>query len=298
MSERPAVRSGVVQCRRDADGDERRYWNELNPELLALIFKRLPADELARTMSFVCRGWRDAVAGTYCWSEIDVEEWCRRVNRVDDIDVGVVKLVALSRGSVRRLSAYRIGNWGFSFTAVSGDHLKVLQIPMSDVNDLTLQKYSSFLRALTTLDISYCRRITSKGIEILGKCCMSLANLRRNMSPPQYESTPDNGVAAKINEYEALAVASTMFGIRELEMSFGRFSDYGLHAILTNCKELCSLDIRGCWNVQLEGNVGTRCDALKSFKDAFYDPCDPYELCHVSSDECNEDSADGVDQVI
>ncbi|KAK8946185.1 hypothetical protein KSP40_PGU008403 [Platanthera guangdongensis] len=119
MSERTAVRSGGGQCRRVSDGDERRYWNELNPEVLALIFKRLPPDELARTMSFVCRGWRDVVAGTYCWSEIDVEEWCRRVNRVDDIDVGVVKLVALSRGSVRRLSAYRIGNWGFSFTAVS-----------------------------------------------------------------------------------------------------------------------------------------------------------------------------------
>ncbi|KAL0916272.1 hypothetical protein M5K25_013767 [Dendrobium thyrsiflorum] len=248
---------------RAADGDEWRYWEGLNHELLALIFTRIPADELVRTVPLVCRGWREAVVGPYCWSDIHIEDWCRRVDRPHVIDFAVRKLVRRSRHSLRRLCAYRIGNWGFSLTAHFGNHLSVLQIPMSEINDLTIQKSSGSLTALAVLDISYCKNITSKGIETLGKNCRSLVNLRRNMTPPEYESTQDNGVAAKINEDEALAIANTMLGIEQLELAYGRFSDHGLDAILSNCRALSSLDINGCWNVKLDGDVGIKCDSLK-----------------------------------
>ncbi|XP_020701676.1 F-box protein FBW2-like [Dendrobium catenatum] len=271
-------------------GDEWRYWEGLNHEVLALIFTRIPADELARTVPLVCRGWREAVLGPYCWSDIDIEEWCRRVDRPDVIDFAVRKLVRRSRNTLRRLCAYRIGNWGFSLTAYFGNHLRVLQIPMSEINDLTIQKSSGTLTALAVLDISYCKNITSKGILTLGKNCTSLVNLRRNMTPPEYESTQDNGVAAKINEDEALAIANTMEGIEQLELAFGRFSDHGLDAILSNCRALSSLDINGCWNVKLDGGVGMKCDALKFFKDPFYDS---YELYPSScEDDCDDDDLD------
>lgn len=92
-------------------------WEGLNPEILALIFVRIPADELCRAVPFVCRCWREAVAGPYCWADVDVERWCRRCNNSDVIDTAVRKLVRRSRGTLRSLSAYKLGDPAFSFAA-------------------------------------------------------------------------------------------------------------------------------------------------------------------------------------
>ncbi|KAH0459626.1 hypothetical protein IEQ34_012440 [Dendrobium chrysotoxum] len=54
-----------------------------------------------------------------CWSEVDIEEWYRRVDRANVIDLAVRRFVRRSCHTLRRLSAYLIGNWGFSLTAYS-----------------------------------------------------------------------------------------------------------------------------------------------------------------------------------
>ncbi|XP_020679922.1 F-box protein FBW2-like [Dendrobium catenatum] len=239
--------------RRGIDDDNWRDWEGLNHDILALIFKNISSDEMARTISFVCKSWHKAVESPCCWTEINVEEWCHHVNHPDVIDAVVRKLVCRSRYTLRRLSAYRIQNWGFSLTASFGINLNVLEIPMSEVNDLVIKKYSGSLTSLTTLDISYCNYITYKGIEILGNNCTSLINLKRNLTPAEFESTQNNEEAAKVNEREALAIANTMFGLEQLELAFGRFSDYGLDAILSNCKALSFLDLSGCQYVKLKG---------------------------------------------
>ena len=107
--------SGVARV--EAGENRRRWWEGMSPEVLALIFSRLSADELLRAVPFVCKSWREAVAGPYCWSEIEIEAWCRRVNRTDVIDFAVRKLVRRSGGTLRRLSAYRIGDSGFAYAA-------------------------------------------------------------------------------------------------------------------------------------------------------------------------------------
>ncbi|PKU60451.1 F-box protein FBW2 [Dendrobium catenatum] len=226
--------------------DNWRDWERLNHDILALIFKKIPSDEMARTISFICKSWQEVVAGPCCWTEINIEEWCRRVNHPDVIDAIVGNLVRRSRYMLRRLSAYRIQNWGFSLTASFGTNLNVLEIPMSEVNDSAIKKYSRSLTSLTTLDISYCNYITYKGIEILGNNCTSLISLKRNLTPVEFESTQNNEGAAQVNEREALAIANTMFELEQLELAYGRFSDYGLDAILSNCKALSFLDLSGC----------------------------------------------------
>lgn len=145
----------------------------------------------------------------------------------------------------------------------------MLQIPASKVDDTAIEQFSGNLKALQVLDISFCNNITSKGIAIFGENCTSLINLRRKLSDPQFKLTED---ANKIYEGEALAVANTMSGLQKLELTYGRFSDYGLDAILTNCKALSSLDLRGCSHVKLAGSVGLRCYELKSFTDHYFDP--------------------------
>lgn len=158
--------------------------------------------------------------------------------------------------------------------------LNVLQIPMSEVTDEAIEKYAECLPALRVLDISNCLKITSRGIEALGRHCKLLIQLKRNMPPP--EPPQGNNAAAKVVQEEALAVANTMPMLQQLELAYGLFSDPALDAVLEKCPLLRTLDILGCWNVRLEGDIEERCCALESFRE----PWEP---------EYSTDSSSGCD---
>ncbi|XP_042448972.1 F-box protein FBW2-like [Zingiber officinale] len=266
-------------------------WSELTAEVLASIFSLIPTDELARTMSFVCRSWRDVLAEPYCWSIVNLEDWCRRVDRTDVIDFVVRQLVRRSRGTIRRLSVYHLGDSGFVHAA-SCRSLGVLEMPVSFVSDKMVKKHESLLANLTLLDISHCANITAGGIEVLGKNCKGLVDLRRNMAPP--EITHDDDLPSLVDEGEAMAVANSMVGLRHLELSYGRFSDKGLVAILSNCTALAFLEIRGCWCVRLAGDVEPMCQRIETFFDPwenhiFLEDDDSSEdVIEISSDEEDE----------
>lgn len=97
--------------------EDRRRWEELNPEILSLVFTRMAVDEMVRVVPFVCKPWMEVVAGPYCWSDVDVEEWCRRRNDSHAVDMVVKKVVRRSKFTIQRLSVYRMGESGFFFIA-------------------------------------------------------------------------------------------------------------------------------------------------------------------------------------
>lgn len=268
-------------------------WDELSPEILASIFVRIvPPELMVRSVSLVCRNWMETVAGPYCWTEIDLEEWCRRcciANRSHLIDPVVRKIVRQSRSTFRRLSTYRLGDVGFSFAASRARCLKILQIPMSEITDQMVEKHAGALVNLTFLDISYCLKITEKGLKAFGKQCKSLTHLRRNM--PLWE-LPTNFEASDVNDQEALVIAETMQGLQLLHLAFSRSSDTGIDAILTQCKALTHLEIQGCWNVELKGNLEERCEKLVDFRNPWIDEHEDDNLAESSDIDSNEDECD------
>ncbi|KAL8231352.1 hypothetical protein R6Q57_001130 [Mikania cordata] len=264
---------------------EWRIWDGLNPEILALIFVRIkPVDQMVRAVTFVCKGWREVVLGPYFWSEVDLKAWCR--GRIDGLDVDLVvrKLVRRSKYSVERLSVYRMGESAFfhvahwlirvsqgvfglftflhlialKFFLYSGGFLKELQIPTSTITDQMVLKHLTPLPNLRVLDVSYCFRITSKGLAAFGKRCDTLIHLKRNM-PPITDGFPAT------DDSEAKAIADTMPNLYHIELCFGQFGDPGLLEIVTTCKLLTYLDIEGCWNVELNGDVRVMCERLQRF---------------------------------
>ncbi|XP_009626075.1 F-box protein FBW2-like [Nicotiana tomentosiformis] len=258
-------------------------WDELNPEILASIFVRIvPAEVMVRTVALVCRSWMEAVAGPYCWAEIDLENWCRKcciANNFHLIDPLVRKIIRRSRFTFRRLSTYRLGNVGFSFAANCGRCLKILQIPMSEITDQVVEKHAGSLVNLTFLDISYCLNITEKGLKAFGLQCKSLTHLRRNMPPWEL---PTKFEASHVNDHKALIIAENMSGHQRLDLAFNRLSDNGLDAILTQCKALTHLEIQGCWNVELKGNLEERCEKLVDFRSPWIHE---YEDGHAESSD-------------
>lgn len=168
-------------------------------------------------------------------------------------------------------------------------------MPMSKVTDNTVQKHVGFLQSLTVLDISYCLSITHKSIELIGSNCKSLVEFKRNMPPPQPDIThPNNGSGSNVDESEAIAVADTMHRLETLELAYGLFSDLGLDAILTKCLKLHNLDVRGCWNVKLEGDVDGKCGWIPGFKDPWYDQFDYEDEDDSGDDGENSDEDHGA----
>ncbi|CAN6248835.1 unnamed protein product [Urochloa humidicola] len=268
-----------------------RWAEAVSPEILALVLRgRVPADDVARGAERVCRAWRQAAASPDMWGDVDIEAWCRRVNCRARADAAVRRLVARAQGTLRRLSAYRVGDASLACVAASGKLLNVLQIPMSEITDQTVEKHAECLPALKVLDISYCLNITSKGIEAIGQHCKLLVQLKRNMPPP--DPPQGNNTAAKVVEEEALAVANTMPVLEQLQLAYGLFSDLALNAILNKCPRLRTLNILGCWNVRLEGDIEDRCFALESFRE----PWEPeYSTDSSSEDDYEDNNADSDD---
>ncbi|KAI3764228.1 hypothetical protein L2E82_14233 [Cichorium intybus] len=247
--------------------DTCRRWEELNPEILALIFVRIPADEMVRNVPLVCKPWMEAVAGPYCWRDIDVAEWCRRRNEVRAVDLAVRKLVSRSKCTFQRLSTYRLGNPGFIFVANRARCLTVLEMPMSDVTDDTVLNHVKSLPNLRVLDISDCLNITAKGLEAFGNQCKSLVSLKRNN--PWVILTKSSPLL--IDDSEPYIIANSMSNLQHLELCFGCFGDAGLSEILTKCKSLTHLDIQGSWNVKLEGDFKKNLQRLEYFGTTYSD---------------------------
>ncbi|MBA0657263.1 hypothetical protein Goklo_009561, partial [Gossypium klotzschianum] len=170
------------------------------------------------------------VLDPFFWSDIDLLDWYGRhpYLEIKYVDSTVRKLIRRSKGTFRRLFSVRLGDAGFAFIANCGRCLKVLEIPMSEVNDKTLVKFAESLANLTVSKVSYCSKITHVGIEAFGKNCKSWTQLKRNMPP------------------------------RALERVVG--------AILANCKALAHLEIHGCLNVKLETELEDRCRQLFAFR--------------------------------
>ncbi|PIA47324.1 hypothetical protein AQUCO_01400174v1 [Aquilegia coerulea] len=267
-------------------------WEGLNPEILGgLIFIKIPVDELIRVVPFVCKSWNEVVNGPYRWTDIDLQQWCRRCNNIERIDIAVRNLVRRSNGTLRRLSAFRLSNAAFAFLANCERCLKVLQIPMSDVTDRMVMKHAESLKMLTTLDISNCDKITCKGLETLGKCCTSLVHLKRNLSPPQWDYYIGS-LATKKDDGEALVIADTMQSLCSLELGYGCMTDLGLDAILTKCKNLIHLDILGCYGVKLEGDLEDRCYQIMRFRGPWYEE---YHEDDDEDDDDDESSEEGIE---
>ncbi|XP_047970996.1 F-box protein FBW2-like [Salvia hispanica] len=227
------------------EGEDSRKWDELLPDALGLIFKNLSLYEVLTVVPRVCKSWGRAATGPYCWQEIDIEEWSR--NRKPEVVDGMLRLlIARSCGSLRKLTVSGLSlDKTLLFIADHGQSLRSLRLPRSEIHDAVVGKAAAMMCGLTFVDLSYCISVGAEGLEALGKNCKSLSSLRRIMHPLE--------VIEKLSQDdEALAIASTMPKLKNLEIAYLLVDTASIVEILSNCKHLELLDVRGCWNVKLD----------------------------------------------
>ncbi|KAJ6851050.1 F-box protein FBW2 [Iris pallida] len=277
------------------DCSEFRAWGELIPDALGLIFRNLPLQEILTVVPRVCKSWGRAVSGPYCWQEIDIEEWSQRC-KPEQLDRLVRMLVARSNGSFRRFAASGLLDDSlFSFITERAGSLQTMVLPRSKISDSIVEQTSACLSNLTFLDVSYCKKIGRRALEAFGNSCKSLTGLRRTMHPLE--------VTDKVSQdEEAFAIASTMPKLQHLEVAYLRLTTRGVLEILSRCKELDFLDVRGCWEVKLDERVLKDEHAnlrvlgphvVDSYEGSFWDDCSSdYSDSSVYSWEFMEDEVE------
>ncbi|XP_007047900.2 PREDICTED: F-box protein FBW2 [Theobroma cacao] len=239
----------------EEDG-EIRHWDELIPDALGLIFKNLSLQEILTVIPRVCKSWRRAVTGPYCWQDIDIEQWSQHC-LPETLDRMLQMLINRSSGSLRKLCVTGLPNdRSFSFIADNAKSLQTLRLPRSEISDAVVEQVAGKLSSVTFLDVSYCRNIGAPALEAIGKHCKSLMGLRRTMHPLEV-------IDKQSQDDEALAIATTMPKLKQLEMAYLLISTQGVLKILENCPKLELLDVRGCWNVKLDDNFVKKFSRLK-----------------------------------
>lgn len=233
-----------------------RCWDELIPDALGLIFRNLSLEEILTVIPRVCKSWRRAVMGPYCWQDIDIQEWSQSCHP-EKVENMLQMLILRSSGSLRKLCVSSLtSDRSLSFIADHAKHLQNLGLPSSKISESIVEQVAVRLSNLTFLDLSYCVRIGARALEAIGNHCKFLAELRRNMHP-----------FALLNKFsqddKALAIASTMPKFKHLELANLLLSTDPVLAILSNCCELELLDIRGCWHVKLDNEFVKKISGLK-----------------------------------
>ncbi|XP_022774987.1 F-box protein FBW2-like [Durio zibethinus] len=238
------------------EDDDFRRWDELIPDALGLIFKNLSLQEKLTVIPRVCKSWHRAVTGPYCWQDIDIEHWSQQC-RPETLDRMLQMLITRSSGSLRKLCVTGLPtDRSFSFIADNAKSLQTLRLPRSEISDSVVEQVAGRLSSVTFLDVSYCRNIRASALEAIGKHCKLLMGLRRTMHPLE--------VIDKLSQDdEALAIATTMPKLKQLEVAYLLVSTEGVLKILENCPELELLDVRGCWNVKLDENFVKKFSRLK-----------------------------------
>ncbi|MED6127018.1 hypothetical protein PIB30_084051 [Stylosanthes scabra] len=133
------------------------------------------------------------------------------------------------------------------------------------ISDEGLCEMAQKLPLLEELDITLSERVSSVALKGIGRGCPLLKSFKCN----------ENNMYSEV----AFAIAQNMPNLRHLQLVGNCLNNSGLSAILDGCPLLESLDLRGCDDVKLEGELRKRCDEqLKDLRDPSYLPLYDYQF--------------------
>ncbi|KAJ9163272.1 hypothetical protein P3X46_022958 [Hevea brasiliensis] len=269
-----------------------RNWVELPRDVTASILWKLGAIEILTSAQLVCSTWRSICKDPSMWRSIDMHNLGDLWDM--DYDLGRMCRHAVDRSS-GGLVDVNIEYFGtddlLQYIADRSSHLKRLRLVCCySISDEGLSEVATKFPLLEELDISYCS-LSKQALEVVGRCCPLLKSFKLN-------NQGCRNPHIECNE-EALAIAEHMPHLRYLQIFGNKLTNEGLQAILDGCPHLESLDLRQCFNVNMDGHLGKRCiERIKDLRHP-YDPTDDYpfdaEIADVGSSE--EDYPSGFSEI-
>ncbi|KAK9706986.1 hypothetical protein RND81_07G165400 [Saponaria officinalis] len=248
---------------------------ELPRDVSLNILRRLDQVEILESAQFVCKPWYDICKDPSLWrcirfkdlEDLEIyrlnllfkEEPKREPKRVFNHEKMVFNAIDRSAGGLIDLDIEGFLPDGIcSYVASRSTQVKRLRfvhccIPFKDLVE-ALEKQSS----LDELELTLCSFDNDssdmfsprKFISVINSCPLSLTTLKLN---ERGSRTP-----YRSSDMVALTIAGRFPQLHHLQFIGHDITTVGLTAILDGCPHLQSLDVRACFHLDLEGNLGER----------------------------------------
>ncbi|RCV29700.1 hypothetical protein SETIT_6G033200v2 [Setaria italica] len=269
-------------CRRRRDAAVARDWaGGLGTDALLAIFRRLDHVDVLLAADNVCRSWRRAAREEpTLWRRITMrghEGIARRLNR------GGMACEAVRRaaGQCEAFCGEYAGDDGFLMYLIEqAPCLKSLRlISCNYVSNEGFTEPVKKLPLLEDLEVSLCDNVggyyacgsdrRSDVFEVVGEVCPKLKHFRR--------SNKLFDVRVWWNKDDDVQGIATMHGLRSLQLFGHALTNEGLETILDGCPHLECLDIRHCFNIDMDEALHLKCAGIKTLR-LPDDPTDDYDL--------------------
>ncbi|KAK4254603.1 hypothetical protein QN277_009961 [Acacia crassicarpa] len=263
-----AASSSYSSSKEQSENEERqtRNWLDLPRDVTAAILLKLGAVEILTSAQCVCTSWRGICKDPTMWHAIDMQNSRDFFNMPYALETMCRRAVDRSRGQLVDINVEYFGTDDLlKYITDSTSHLRRLRLACCyAISDEGLCEVAGKLPLLEELDISI-GSITKHALEVIGQNCPNLKSLKFNLEVLRcsHIETDDEELANAAPHFEpdgeALVIARTMPELRHLQLFGNKLTNTGLRAILDSCPHLESLDLRYCFNLNLEGPLGERC---------------------------------------
>ncbi|CAH1434904.1 unnamed protein product [Lactuca virosa] len=230
-------------------------WLQMPDEVMVNIFQRLHISEILNSARKVCTTWLKICKYPAMWKVINMvkrqgKDWgWGKALTMELVDLSCGELIDISIGSFgsdelldhivkrsRNLKRLCLVNC----FRITGGELSLAVERLPKLEELRLSK-------------TY---INAKDLEVIGRICPQLKSFK--MCKVLLSESFDN---------HALAIADNMHELRHLDVSDTKMTNDRLEAIVNGCPHLESLDVRMCYNLDLDGSLGKLCKKrIKDFK--------------------------------
>ncbi|TVU43188.1 hypothetical protein EJB05_09633, partial [Eragrostis curvula] len=240
-----------------------RDWSALNVDALSLIFTKLGAIEVLMGAGLVCHSWLDTAKLPDMWRSVDMSNH-NVVETMPDSVLHCMAKVAVDRscGQLEAFAGKRFVNANLlKYIGDRAPSLKRLRLISCKINNVGFMDAIKKFPLLEDLELSLCPYVFGKdSFETIGMSCTHLTCFKWCM----------DGVHRFKGNYnymnmEAMGI-TTMTKLCSLQIFGSRLNNCGLAAILDNCPNLESLDIRYCFNVKEDGALHEKCAGIRSLR--------------------------------
>ncbi|CAI9100731.1 OLC1v1037893C1 [Oldenlandia corymbosa var. corymbosa] len=237
-------------------------WTELPADITANILRRLSVAEILENAQKVCTTWRSVSKDPAMWRKIDMSQGKDRAARImckQAVDRSQGQLIDLKIG-------FFCDDDLLAYISQRSSQLRCLLIASCVAHAISGNALANAAKRFPLLEELHLfhSRVPSESLEIIGRSCPLLKSFSLGGAAPFYAK--DDFVEPECNT-EALAIAKSMPGLRHLTLFGNAMSNVGLLAVVEGCIHLESLDLRRCFRVNLEGDIGNQCSQkLKCLK--------------------------------
>ncbi|CAL4997260.1 unnamed protein product [Urochloa decumbens] len=278
----PLVEHEVPPEGKGNEEEETRDWAELPLDALLAVLGRFDVVDILVGAGHVCRPWRRAAREEpELWRNIHIRRHAK-LAAADQIEAAMGAAVRRSAGRCEAFRADDVAGDQYSFflfLAEAAPQLKSLRLFFTSCYKISKRGLNVAIKKLPMLEELELSLNTSSatgsGFCSFAETCAAAAGAcpllkRLRLNKHQFHWGSDFG------DSEAMEIAK-MRGLQSLQLFGNSLGNAGLTAILDGCVSLESLDIRHCFNVEMDGEMGARRARLQTLR-LPDDSMDDYEV--------------------